>query len=86
MLTPAAWRASNGQRFRYPPCCGSEPACERSEASPSPCISRATGNQVVPSHQVEAVCYCADAYAGADCGQEVADMVMKDSKRRIRPS
>jgi hypothetical protein len=68
---------------RYPPCCGTEPSCTNKPGeSPSPCTQRATGFGVTPSHQVEAICYCADAYMGSDCSKEVPDVVIDEGKRR----
>ena len=62
---------------RDPPCCGTEPACEYVEGeSPQLCTKRSSGFETTPPHDVEAVCYCADAYTGIDCSQEVADVVM----------
>ena len=34
---------------------------------------------ITPPHDVEVVCYCADAYTGIDCSKEVADVVMASS-------
>ena len=65
---------------RNPPCCGKEPSCEYvEEESPQPCTRRSSGYEITPPHDVEVVCYCADAYTGIDCSKEVADVVMASS-------